>query len=65
MDRVLSAAFHLGGWAPGMALAALGPVYGLKGAPRGLAEAAQAAGAMAWIREQGWGPAQSRDQQRR
>eukprot|EP00969_Alexandrium_andersonii_P125244 5536650-Alexandrium_andersonii.AAC.1 len=65
MDRALSAAFHLAGWAPGMAVTALGPVFGIKGAPRGLAEAARAAGATAWIREQGWGPAQARGQQRR
>eukprot|EP00969_Alexandrium_andersonii_P172730 7636336-Alexandrium_andersonii.AAC.1 len=65
MDRALSTAFHLGGWAPGMATTALGPVFGLKGSPQKLAEASQAAGAMAWIREHGWGPAQAREQQRR
>eukprot|EP00969_Alexandrium_andersonii_P310095 13703635-Alexandrium_andersonii.AAC.1 len=48
-----------------MALTALGPVFGLKGSPRGLAEAARAAGAMAWIRDHGWGPAQARGEQRR
>eukprot|EP00969_Alexandrium_andersonii_P354414 15442100-Alexandrium_andersonii.AAC.1 len=47
-----------------MALAALGPAFGLRGAPRGLYEAALAAGAMAWIRDQGWGPAAARVQQR-
>eukprot|EP00969_Alexandrium_andersonii_P095143 4202666-Alexandrium_andersonii.AAC.1 len=47
-----------------MALAALGPVFGLRGAPRGLLEAALAAGAIAWIREQGWGPALGRSRQR-
>eukprot|EP00969_Alexandrium_andersonii_P232059 10247077-Alexandrium_andersonii.AAC.1 len=65
MDRTLSTAFHLKGWAPGMALTALGPVFGLKGSTRGLAEASQAAGAMAWIRDHGWGPAQAREEQRR
>eukprot|EP00969_Alexandrium_andersonii_P052626 2312277-Alexandrium_andersonii.AAC.1 len=55
MDRSLCSAFHLHGWAPSMALTALGPVFGLRGAPRGLAEAAAAAGAVAWIRDQGWG----------
>eukprot|EP00969_Alexandrium_andersonii_P072739 3209839-Alexandrium_andersonii.AAC.1 len=48
-----------------MALTALGPVFGFKGSPRGLAEVAQAAGAMAWIRDHGWGPAQACDEQRR
>eukprot|EP00969_Alexandrium_andersonii_P027060 1180080-Alexandrium_andersonii.AAC.1 len=47
-----------------MALTSLGPVFGLRGAPRGLAEAAAAAGAVAWIRDQGWGPAQARGYQR-
>eukprot|EP00969_Alexandrium_andersonii_P091331 4031890-Alexandrium_andersonii.AAC.1 len=47
-----------------MALAALGPVFGLRGSPRGLYEAALAAGAMAWIRDQGWGPAAARVRQR-
>eukprot|EP00969_Alexandrium_andersonii_P247417 10933039-Alexandrium_andersonii.AAC.1 len=47
-----------------MALTSLGPVFGISGAPRGLGEAAQAVGAIAWIREQGWGPAQSRGEQR-
>eukprot|EP00969_Alexandrium_andersonii_P167394 7399785-Alexandrium_andersonii.AAC.1 len=47
-----------------MALAALGPAFGLRGAPRGLVEAAAAAGAAAWIRDQGWGPAQARTLQR-
>eukprot|EP00969_Alexandrium_andersonii_P246729 10903783-Alexandrium_andersonii.AAC.1 len=65
MDRALSTAFHLGGWAPGMAITALGPAFGLKGSPRGLAEASQAAGTMAWIRGHGWGPAQAREEQRR
>eukprot|EP00969_Alexandrium_andersonii_P133089 5885672-Alexandrium_andersonii.AAC.1 len=48
-----------------MALTALGPVFGLKGSPRGLAEAARAAGAMAWIRDHGWGPSQAQEEQRR
>eukprot|EP00969_Alexandrium_andersonii_P344819 15242171-Alexandrium_andersonii.AAC.1 len=64
MDSAAAAAFHLQGWASIMALAALGPVYGLRGAPRGLYEASLAAGAMAWIRDQGWGPAASRVRQR-
>eukprot|EP00969_Alexandrium_andersonii_P077662 3425335-Alexandrium_andersonii.AAC.1 len=64
MERAAATAFHLHGWAPAMALAALGPVFGLRGAPRGLYEAALAAGAMAWIRDQGWGPAAARVQQR-
>eukprot|EP00969_Alexandrium_andersonii_P053900 2371705-Alexandrium_andersonii.AAC.1 len=36
MDRALTSAFHLEGWAPGMALTALGPVFGLKGSPPAL-----------------------------
>eukprot|EP00969_Alexandrium_andersonii_P219435 9691307-Alexandrium_andersonii.AAC.1 len=64
MDRATATAFHLHGWAPPMALAALGPVFGLRGSPRGLFEAALAAGAMAWIRDQGWGPAMARTRQR-
>eukprot|EP00969_Alexandrium_andersonii_P230493 10178995-Alexandrium_andersonii.AAC.1 len=64
MDRALVSAFHLHGWAPSMALTALGPVFGLRGAPRGLVEAAAAAGTIAWIRDQGWGPAQARSLQR-
>eukprot|EP00969_Alexandrium_andersonii_P097626 4311026-Alexandrium_andersonii.AAC.1 len=64
MDRALVTAFHLHGRAPAMAFTALGPVAGFWGAPRGLAEAATAAGDVAWIRDQGWGPAQARALQR-
>eukprot|EP00969_Alexandrium_andersonii_P061357 2705199-Alexandrium_andersonii.AAC.1 len=65
MNRALTAAFHLTGWAPPMALTSLGPAFGLRGAPRGLGEASAAAGAMVWVRDQGWGPPQARGQQRR
>eukprot|EP00969_Alexandrium_andersonii_P094660 4181882-Alexandrium_andersonii.AAC.1 len=42
-----------------MALTSLGLVFGISGAPHGLAEAARTAEAIAWIREQGWGPARA------
>eukprot|EP00969_Alexandrium_andersonii_P253624 11209426-Alexandrium_andersonii.AAC.1 len=64
MERALARTFHLSGWAPGMAVTSLGPVFGLRGSPRGLLEVARAAGAMAWVRDHGWGPGQAREDQR-
>eukprot|EP00969_Alexandrium_andersonii_P289839 12811090-Alexandrium_andersonii.AAC.1 len=61
----MATAFGAAGWAPPMALSALGVVHGVRGAPRDPRAVAMAVGAAAWLATRGWGPEQENDHLRR
>eukprot|EP00969_Alexandrium_andersonii_P310573 13723749-Alexandrium_andersonii.AAC.1 len=65
LDRGMATAFGAAGWAPPMALSALGVVHGVRGAPRDPRAAILAVGAAAWLATRGWGPEQEGDCLRR
>eukprot|EP00969_Alexandrium_andersonii_P288028 12733608-Alexandrium_andersonii.AAC.1 len=58
LDRGMALAFGTAGWAPVVALSALGVMHGVRGAPRDPRATAMAVGASSWLGSRGWGPAQ-------
>ena len=56
LARGMATAFCTGGWAPPVALSALGVVHGVSGSPRDPAAVIMAVGAAAWLGSRGWGP---------
>ena len=63
-EGLLRRLFRTVGWLPAKYLPGLGPLFGVRGAPKCLATAARAAGAVAGARDGGWGPSPERRQQK-